>query len=44
MAAINPALAGSTVGLGSLDAMLRVRGLLDEGVFVGMLGDRTPGG
>ena len=24
--------------------MLRVRGLLDEGAFVGMLGDRTPGG
>ena len=44
MAAINPALAGGTVGLGSLDAMLKVRGLLDEGVFVGMLGDRTPGG
>ena len=43
MAAINPALAGSTVGLGSLDAMLRVRALLDEGAFVGMLGDRTPG-
>jgi predicted LPLAT superfamily acyltransferase len=43
IAAINPALAGGTVGLGSLDAMLRVRGLLDEGAFVGMLGDRTPG-
>jgi len=44
MAAINPTLADGTVGLGSLDAMLKVRGLLDEGVFVGMLGDRTPGG
>lgn len=44
MTAINPALAGEMVGLGSLEAMLRVRGLLDEGVFVGMLGDRTPGG
>jgi predicted LPLAT superfamily acyltransferase len=44
LAAINPALAGSTVALGSLDAMLKVRGLLDEGVFVGMLADRTPGG
>ncbi len=44
MAAINPALAGGTVGLGSAEAMLRVRALLDEGVFVGMLGDRTPGG
>ncbi|HEX8756891.1 MAG TPA: hypothetical protein VF745_11170 [Steroidobacteraceae bacterium] len=44
IAAINPALAGGTVGLGSAEAMLRVRGLLDEGGFVGMLGDRTPGG
>ncbi|MGH8181978.1 MAG: acyl-CoA synthetase [Steroidobacteraceae bacterium] len=43
VAAINPALADDTVGLGNLDAMLKVRGLLDEGVFVGMLGDRTPG-
>jgi len=44
MAAINPGLAAETVTLGSLEAMLKVRGLLDEGVFVGMLGDRTPGG
>lgn len=44
LAAINPRLAEETVALGSLEAMLRVRGLLDEGVFVGMLGDRTPGG
>ncbi len=44
MAAINPALAEGTVGLGSAEAMLKVRGLLDEGAFVGMLGDRTPGG
>ena len=44
MAAINPASAGGMVGLGSAEAMLRVRALLDEGVFVGMLGDRTPGG
>ena len=44
LAAINPALAGGTVALGSAEAMLRVRGLLDEGVFVGMLADRTPGG
>ena len=44
MSAINPALAQGTVPLGSAEAMLRVRGLLDEGVFVGMLGDRTPGG
>jgi predicted LPLAT superfamily acyltransferase len=44
MAVINPALAGGTVALGSAEAMLKVRGLLDEGAFVGMLGDRTPGG
>ena len=43
MAAINPARAEETVPLGSAEAMLRVQGLLDEGVFVGMLGDRTPG-
>jgi predicted LPLAT superfamily acyltransferase len=43
MAAINPRLAAQTVALGSLEAMLKVRSLLDEGVFVGMLGDRTPG-
>src|SRR6185437_6844513 len=33
-----------TVALGSVEAMLRVRDLLEEGVYVGMLGDRTPGG
>jgi predicted LPLAT superfamily acyltransferase len=44
LAAVNPRLAAETVPLGSLEAMLRVQGLLDEGVFVGMLGDRTPGG
>jgi predicted LPLAT superfamily acyltransferase len=44
IAAINPALAGGTVALGSAEAMLKVRGLLDEGGFVGMLADRTPGG
>ncbi|MGH8318355.1 MAG: acyl-CoA synthetase [Steroidobacteraceae bacterium] len=44
LAAINPGLAAGTVPLGSLESMLRVRGLLDEGVFVGIMGDRTPGG
>ena len=44
MAAINPALAEGTVPLGTAEAMLRVRALLDEGAFVGMLADRTPGG
>jgi predicted LPLAT superfamily acyltransferase len=44
LAAINPELAEETVALGTAETMLKVRGLLDEGVFVGMLGDRTPGG
>jgi predicted LPLAT superfamily acyltransferase len=44
LAAINPGLAAETVSLGSLEAMLKVRALLDEGGFVGMLADRTPGG
>jgi predicted LPLAT superfamily acyltransferase len=44
LAAINPAAKVDMVALGSAEAMLRVRDLLEEGVFVGMLGDRTPGG
>jgi predicted LPLAT superfamily acyltransferase len=44
LAAINPAAKVDTVALGSVEAMLRVRELLAEAVFVGMLGDRTPGG
>ena len=44
VAAINPALVAGTVPLGTAESMLRVRALLDEGMFVGMLGDRTPGG
>jgi len=44
IAAINPALAAGTVALGSAESMLRVQALLDEGAFVGMLADRTPGG
>ncbi len=44
LAAINPAAQVDMVALGSVEAMLRVRDLLEEGVFVGMLGDRTPGG
>jgi predicted LPLAT superfamily acyltransferase len=43
LAAINPAAKLDTVALGSVQAMLQVRELLAEGVFVGMLGDRTPG-
>jgi predicted LPLAT superfamily acyltransferase len=44
LTAVNPGLAADTVTLGSLEAMLKVRALLDAGVFVGMLADRTPGG
>ena len=44
IAAINPGLAAGTVALGSAESMLRVQALLDEGAFVGMLADRTPGG
>jgi predicted LPLAT superfamily acyltransferase len=43
IAAINPRLVAGTVALGSAESMLKVRAMLDEGVFVGMLGDRTPG-
>lgn len=43
-AAVNPRLASGIVPLGSLESMLKVRALLAQGVFVGMLGDRTPGG
>lgn len=44
LAAINPNAKVDTVALGSVQAMLRVSELLAQGVFVGMLGDRTPGG
>lgn len=44
LTAINPAARMDVVALGSVEAMLRVKELLEEGVFVGMLGDRTPGG
>ncbi len=44
LAAINPAAKVDAVALGSLEAMLRVRDLLEDGAFVGMLGDRTPAG
>ena len=43
LAAIHPAAAADIVGLGDPLALLQVRDLLDEGVFVGMLADRTPG-
>ena len=43
LAAINPDAAADTVGLGDPLALLEVRDLLEQGVFVGMLADRTPG-
>lgn len=42
--ALNPANKSEVIALGHLDAMLRIRERLDEGVFVGILGDRTFGG
>ena len=43
LAAINPAATADIVGLGEPLALLQVRDLLDQGVFVGMLADRTLG-
>jgi predicted LPLAT superfamily acyltransferase len=42
--ALNPANKSEIIPLGQLEAMLRIRERLDEGVFVGILGDRTLGG
>jgi len=39
--ALNPANKAEIIALGQIEAMLRIRERLDEGVFVGMLGDRT---
>lgn len=41
--ALRPKLDAEVIALGRIDAMLRIRDRLDAGVFVGMLGDRTPG-
>ena len=38
--AINPYLERTVIGMGSLDSMMRLRGRLDSGEWVGMLGDR----
>ncbi|HEX7417082.1 MAG TPA: hypothetical protein VF315_03420 [Steroidobacteraceae bacterium] len=43
LTAISPAAKPEIIGLGHLDAMLRIRERLDQGVFVGVLGDRTLG-
>jgi predicted LPLAT superfamily acyltransferase len=42
--ALNPANKSEVIALGQIEAMLRIRERLDEGVFVGILGDRTLGG
>jgi predicted LPLAT superfamily acyltransferase len=43
LAAINPRLVPDIVSLGRIDAMLNIAERLDQGAFVGMLGDRTLG-
>ena len=43
LAAINPHLVQDIIGLGHIDAMLKVQAHLNEGAVVGMLVDRTPG-
>ena len=43
LAAINPAARLDVITLGRMDAMLRIHESLDNGVFVGVLGDRTFG-
>jgi predicted LPLAT superfamily acyltransferase len=44
LAAINPAAVQEIIPLGQLDSMLRVQACLDEGMVLGVLGDRTLGG
>jgi predicted LPLAT superfamily acyltransferase len=41
LAAINPVAVQDIIPLGQLDSMLQVQGRLDEGMVVGVLGDRT---
>jgi predicted LPLAT superfamily acyltransferase len=43
LAAINPAAALDVVPLGRMDTMLKIHACLDQGAFVGVLGDRTFG-
>ncbi len=43
LAAINPDAKPDIISLGHIDAMLRIAERLDQGAFVGMLGDRTLG-
>jgi predicted LPLAT superfamily acyltransferase len=41
LAAINPRAVPEIIPLGSIDAMLQIRTRLDQGAFVGVMGDRT---
>jgi predicted LPLAT superfamily acyltransferase len=43
LAAINPAAVQEIIPLGQIDSMLRVQACLDEGMVLGVLGDRTLG-
>jgi predicted LPLAT superfamily acyltransferase len=43
LAAINPAAVQEVIPLGQIDSMLRVQACLDEGMVLGVLGDRTLG-
>ncbi|MFZ3175802.1 MAG: acyl-CoA synthetase [Thiobacillus sp.] len=44
LAAINPAAVQDIIPLGQIDSMLRVQACLDQGMVLGVLGDRTLGG
>jgi predicted LPLAT superfamily acyltransferase len=44
LAAINPAAVQDIIPLGQIDSMLRVQASLDQGMVLGVLGDRTLGG
>ena len=43
LTAINPAAKPEVIALGHMDAMLKIQDQLDQGTFVGVLGDRTLG-
>jgi predicted LPLAT superfamily acyltransferase len=43
LAALRPIMKPEVISLGHIEAMLKVRQRLDEGAFVGILGDRTLG-
>ena len=43
LAALRPTVTPEVISLGHIEAMLEVRKRLDEGAFVGIMGDRTIG-